>query len=310
MLDLSGEPDPLARLVMAEPAHLLARRLDHPALAWRAASELRRQLSRPVVAWGERVFAVAAQAGAMTGFYRPSESPRRLPPPVPGWRALAASGPQAKRLRAAGWAAAEVSLLAPPGEPIGEESAPTRRSLEVDDADFVWLLAGESSGGAGLREAIWAATILHVVERGQRRHRLLLSGDSPGHRRAKTFLDQLGLPELHITTTRWSYPSLTAVADAMLLLPHAGGGAWSASVAAWSGLPAVINRRPTVMEVLGDRPNVRIAPGDEPRMVVREMLRLAEVPASRAGTDNAFSSGQILERWQAIVRGRAIAASG
>lgn len=301
LIDLDSEIDPLAALVIDQRSAVLARHLEHPVLSWRTSVQL---LARPpgfIVAWGQRAFEVARSSGARSGIYRPDPSTRPLHA-VPGWRAAASTQSELSRLTKAGWGAVDCFVAPPPGRDATVRSnflpAPSRAELGIGADDFIWLLSGDGSKNTGLREAIWAGTLIHVMERARRPHRIMLWGDRPAHRRARSFIDQLGLPGLYITTTRYPYHKLAAVADAAILLPQGPSGAWSAAVVALAGLPAVINQRSEVQEVLGGRANVRTAPGGEVRLVVREMLHLSKEYPARTQPDERYAPDRIRELWR------------
>ena len=278
LTDAAADRDPLLGVALsADPAsRVLARHLADPILRWRAARELRRRPADAVVAWGEAAAEVARRAPTAAGaFYRPGGAPRRLALPWAGARALADSPSQARRLRRAGWPASAVTVLPPPV--LFDAPHLTRRDLGADAGDVLWLAAAEGDATAGLRAAVWAATILHVVDLApprRRRHRLVVVGDAHGHRLAKRFADQLGLAGLCLGVARFGYADVARLCDAAVLLPEGPTGAHSAAVVAAVGLPAVVNGRPELGDFLANRPGVRVVTSPKPRVVAREMLRL------------------------------------
>lgn len=301
LFDLDSEIDPLAALVIDGHSTVLARHLEHPVLSWRTSAQLVARPPQFIVAWGQRAFDVARSSGARNGIYRPDPSARPLRA-IPGWRAAASTQCELARLEQAGWSARDCFVAPPPGIDAQRRSnarpVTSRAELGIGADDFIWLLSGDATKTAGLRQAIWAGTLMHVMERARRPHRILLWGDRPAHRRARSFIDQLGLPGLHVTTARYPYDTLTDVADAALLLPQGPSGVWSAAVVALAGLPAVINQKAQVQEVLGGRANVRTAPGEQARLVVREMLRLTEVNPARTQPDRRYAPDGVLELWR------------
>lgn len=301
IVDIAGEIDPLAPLVIGDADAVWSRRLDRRVLQLRMSLDLRRRNTRHVVAWGERAYGVARAAKA-GGIYRPLPGDR-APAPAAGWRIAAASRGELQRFAAAGWR--ELVIIPAPGVDLcarrGSALGLTRQALGIASDDYAWLLAGDASSDSGLRKAIWAGTVLHVLQRGTRRHRLLLWGDSAVHQRARRFASQLGQPELCIATTRFPYHAMAGLADAAVLLPEAAGATWSSAVVALAGIPAVINTTPEIQQMLGRRSNVRTAADDQPRSTVREMLRLSEDETPRVEPDPAYDPTVILSRWQALL---------
>jgi hypothetical protein len=301
VIDAAGEIDPLAALVIGQHDAVFARRIDRRGLQLRASLDLRRRRIQRVVAWGQPAYRVA-RAAEMTGIYR-LRAGDPLPAPAAGWRVAANTSSELNGLLEAGWPD-QCVVVRPPGVDLlprrGVTADLRRRSLGIAEDDYVWLLAGDPSAGAGLREAIWAGTVLHVLQRGNRRHRLLLWGDSIVQQRARRFANQLGLPELCFATTRYPYHAVARLADAAILLPKGAGATWSAAVVALAGMPAVINGAREIQEMLGRRTNVRTAWDAQPRSTVREMLWLSEAATARIEPDPAYDPGGILGQWQAL----------
>ena len=309
LIDLDEEIDPLAALVAGGDCAVVQGRFAHAGLRWRAAARLFRSPPRFVVAWGERAFAVARLGGVQHGIYRPSRG-RRQQPPVPGWRAIASTRAEIQRLAQSGWSESDCFIVPPPGvdtlhHRVGREL--TRRELGAAPDDFLWLLSGDA-GGSGLRDAVWAGAIMHVMERDRQMHRILLWGSSRQQHDARKFADQLGLPPLPISARKCAFHDLAQRANAALLLPH-DYDVWSAAVVAQAGIPAVINRSAAVQEVLGGRQNVRTTPGDRTRLIVREMLALVENQTGRIAGDECFAPQRVLEKWSEVVSAALSAAS-
>ena len=288
VLDADAPPDPLYAAVGGDDATLV-RRLGHPVLRWRAARDLRPRLDRDAVAvaWGEAAADVARRAAPRRSVYRPSSEARRLALPFAGATAAADCDDQARRLERIGWPASQVAVVAPP---VAATLELRRADLSATADDVLWLAAAEREDVAGIRLAVWAATILHVVEADRRRHRLVVVGDGPAQRLAKRFADQLGQPGLCIGTNRFAYADVAPLADAAVLLPRGVGGAYSAAIVVANALPAVINDRPPVADALAARPNVRVVADPKPRVIVREMLRLSDSrPFARLAPSELFS---------------------
>ena len=300
LVDASVPLDPLAALVIEPNSRLLSRQLNHPLLRWRLTLQLDDRQESAVIAWGERTYS-AARATMAGGVYRPSDW-GTLAGPAAGWKAVASTRAQAQRLVTAGWDREDLLHVPPPGVDSAARrcAVPTRKAIGAAEDDFLWLLTADATRDSGVREAIWAGTVLHVLERGQRRHRLLLWGDEPGHQRARRFVNQLGLPELCLAVTRYPYHALARLADAALLLPKGAASPWSAAVVATAGLPVVINHQPEAQEVLGGRRNVSTAAGVEPREIVRAMLGLSD-GAPRLPGDARYSPAVVRARWEEAI---------
>jgi hypothetical protein len=311
LIDLDEAIDPLAALVVDRRSTVLKGHFEHPALRGRAAAQLFRDAPAFVVAWGERAFDVARLGGVRRGIYRPS-SHRRPLPPAPDWHGLVATRTQMQRLVQEGWSEHHLMVVSPPGIdtlPRGAGGGLTRAELDAAPDDFLWLLSGDAGSGSGLREAVWAGAIMHVMERDRRIHRIVLWGNSPTQHGARRFADQLGLPPLPIRASSCSYHAAAQIVDAALLLP-CDYDAWSAAVVAHTGLPAVVNQHPAVQEVLGGRENVRTSPGDRTRLIVREMLALVESGAARSASDDAFAPGRVRQHWDQAIEKAVSAATG
>ena len=310
LIDLDQETDPLAALVVDGQSAVMRGHFEHRALCWRAAAQLFRNPPRFVVAWGERALGVARLGGVLGGIYRPWDNARPAPA-APGWRLAASSRAELQRFLRLGWAETQSVVVPPPGIDAVHRGRGklTRRGLGIVGDDFVWLLSGDTTCVSGLRDAIWAGAIMHVMERDRRLHRILLWGDSSVQRGGRVFADQLGLPALSVAASQVPYHALCEVADAALLLPRSNG-AWSAAVVALAGLPAVINGNAAVQEVLGRRGNVRISSGNQTRLVVREMLALVEDGLRRTAGDPSIAPERVRLLWDQAVTSALSAASG
>lgn len=304
VIDLAKEIDSLAALAVPEQSCVLARDLSGNVGQWRTAAELLWRRCEFAVAWGGRALRASRRGAVAAGIYRPGGNDV-LEPPLQGWRAAAWTDDQRARLIAAGWDGRDVAVVRPPGVDTSAQARGarlvSRRALGIGDEEFIWLLSGDACRTAGLRESIWAGTLMHVMERNRRRHRILVWGDSLVHQRARRFVDQLGLPMLYAVAEGCGYDALVHIADAALITPSGTNGGWSAAVIALAGLPAVVNRDPEVQEVLGGATNVRTAPSDKPKLVVREMLRLSESMPPRLSGDRRFTPEAVQQQWGALV---------
>ena len=271
-MDAAGPLDRLGRSVIdAGDERVLRRRFDSPAARLRAAADVRRMGVRRVTAWSPRAFQVATSSGVQHVTYRPPAHVARVPDGAD--LILAHSDEQRRRLGKA----AETRVA-----PILPAVAIPRGELGVEEDDVLWLLSDDEGPTANLSLAVWAGAVQHVLMRREgRRHRLVLHGDGPRLRRAKRFLDQLGLPDLGVPAGDGgaSYEALAATADAALFTPNGLCDPWPALAANAAGLPVVTTNRPEVLATLRDA-DARVVKSFLPREVARAMLEAT--PATRA----------------------------
>ena len=242
---------------------MVRRRFDSPAARLRAAADVRRMGVRRVTAWSPRAFEVATASGVQHITYRPPAHVTRVPDGADV--ILAHSDTQRQRLGKA--AVTEIA-------PIASATAIGRVELGVEDDDFLWLLSNDEGPTANLSLAVWAGAVQHVLMRREgRRHRLILHGDGPRLRRAKRFLDQLGLPDLGLPAGNDSttYEALAATADAALFTPSGLCDPWPALVAASAGLPVVTTDRPEIQAAV-TKTEHQVVKSMLPREIARAML--------------------------------------
>ena len=298
LIDADAPADPLLRLVLTLSSRVLRRRLSDPLLRWRATRDIRQIGAGQAVTWGEAAAELARRADVRRCIYRPADGAARPALPWSSAVAVADCESAARRLRRAGWAASRVSVVPPP---VFADTAVSRREIGADADDYLWLLPSSPTDADGLRQAVWAAAIVHVIERGRRRHRVVIPGDGPAQRLAVRFADQIGLVGLCVGVPRYDAASLAASCDAALLLPTRPGAAHAAAVIARTGLPTVIADQPEVVEVLSDRAGVRVAPERKPRVVARDMLSLSESHPLRRATDERFAPEAVARTWHRVL---------
>ena len=299
LLDAAAEVDPLFELIAPEN-HALRRSLDSPLLRWRAARDVE-SAAGVVVAWGENAFEACRRSHVRTVIYRPSPALRRPPafskgrggPPI----VVVNGRPQLDRFRRAGWPASRIRVVVPP---VARLRGPVLKSAP---REFRWLLSADASGDAGLREAIWSATLLFFMERPHRLHRLLICGDGINQRRAKHFVDQLGQPGLALPLPRTRVEQAVWQADAALLVSTGPTDPLTAAAVAVAGIPAVIHGKGDDGTLLAGRPNVHVSPDTRPRVVTREMLRLIESGAEVIPGDGRFLPEAVRRAWFGVIEG-------
>jgi glycosyltransferase involved in cell wall biosynthesis len=153
-----------------------------------------------------------------------------------------------------------------------------RAALGFGDGDSVLLAIGESTRAADHRQAIWAGSILNVMDG---RTRVLLWGRGSEAEAAARFARTQHKPGL-VTLAE---PRLGRALEFEDLLPAADVAVVSASgpvstlpiaAAMAAGLPIVATVTPTVAELLEDRHTALMVPPGVPRLLAQKILQLRD----------------------------------
>lgn len=295
LIDLAAPTPRLLETVRGE-SEVIALSLETLPLRWRARRMLNGRHPETIVAWSFDALRVARRCNAPVIHYRPL--PDVLTPPMHGVVAVMGvchGETQRRRFARAGWNADDLIVMR---DPVPTRKAIDRESIGATAEDFLWLLPADATllagRAAGLRLAIWAGALLHVLERKRPwRHRLVIPGDGVPQRVARRFMDQLGLPDLGLPVTTADAVDVATVADAVLLTPVGPCDPWPASLAKASGLPVVTTDRPEMLEILTGTPRVLVTPWRRPRLISQEMLKLTGLSrAASEPSEGADSSGQ------------------
>jgi glycosyltransferase involved in cell wall biosynthesis len=179
----------------------------------------------------------------------------------------------------------------------------------------VILAVGESTRAADHERAVWAASILHVLDP---RHKLLLCGRGDRAGAAAELGRKLGQPKLVITAdpSSVSYEELLSVADVGLLTASEPVAPLPVVVTMAAGVPVVATEGLTAQEYLRDAAAIV---STAPRVIAQQVLRLLENPGNRREiaengkfhVTNHFPIDHFLERYCSLYSrvGIAVAAS-
>jgi glycosyltransferase involved in cell wall biosynthesis len=164
------------------------------------------------------------------------------------------------------------------GKIRGRRNRELRARLRLTDDDVVLLAPGELTRAAAPDRAVWAASILHVVEP---HYRLLIWGRGEQVDKLHHFEARVGQAEMLIDAEkrlgeRVPFESLMGAADAVLVTAQAPVETLSISVCMAAGLPIVAAVSPTVAELLEDRHTALMLADPTPRKLAQRVLDLRE----------------------------------
>jgi glycosyltransferase involved in cell wall biosynthesis len=186
-----------------------------------------------------------------------------------------------------------------------------RATLGFRPTDHVMLCAGSSTRAANHRLAIWAASILHVLDP---RHRLLLWGRGET---AESNIDFAASLKRHDFFTaaiqrlarQVEFEELLPAADTILITPVAPSSTLAIAICMAAGLPIVATVTPTVAELLEDRHTALLTTA-QPRAVAQRVLDLLAdnnlqwsiSDMARTEAYDYFSLTRFLEQHRALYR--------
>lgn len=198
-------------------------------------------------------------------------------------RVVVASSEARRVLLARGLEADRCRVIAP-GVEVSESGHrrddALRARLGIADDDFVLLAPGESARSAGHRQAVWVASILHVLDA---RVRLLLWGRGATARSAAELGKKLGQPRLVVSAERElsspiAFEQLPMAADMAFVTANPGAPVRPTLVCMAAGLPIVATDSPELHDILRDEENASVAPEPRPRLLAQRILELRENP--------------------------------
>jgi glycosyltransferase involved in cell wall biosynthesis len=287
-----------------------------PNMAWKL-----RRTSAIIHAWDERALLAAALARPAAILFSPSTAPD---PRAPWWllpllqlrqaQVVVSCESDRQIVETAGLDAERCHVI-PPGIKLPRlgDGAHLRQKLGLLPEDRVILAVGESTRAADREQAVWAASILHVLDP---RHKLLLCGRGDRAGAAAELGRKLGQPKLVITVdpSSASYEELLSVADVGLLTASKPVAPLPVLLTLAAGVPVVATEGPTAREFLRDAAAI-VSPA--PRVIARELLRLLENPRDRReiaerGTNhvtNHFPIDPFLDRYCSLYSRVGVAAS-
>lgn len=264
---------------------------SYPGVA-RAILSLRRGADRFELthAWGERALAVAAVAARTPIVYTPDRfpSPREIQfiRAVMAARELHVITPTDTMRRALvtrGGPPDRCHIIRPGVEFARinrRRDAKLRAQLGIAPDDYVLLACGESTSATAHQLAVWAASILHVLDP---KHRLLLWGR--GDHAAQTSRFAVKTHQTGLLTVaerelkrRVQFEELLPAADAVLVTAIDPAPTLPISICMASGLPIVAIAAPTIAELLEDRHTALLVGKPAPRLIAQRVLDLTQDP--------------------------------
>jgi len=221
-----------------------------------------------------------------------------------GARVVCATASAAAAL-AGGLGPADVRVIGPWTGELGV--APSRRqelreALGIRPDEAVFVAPGPMRRGSGHRRAVWAVTVLTVIEKPVK---LVMRDVGPAAGKIRGFVDRTMAGGF----VCWADPAvppaeLLGIADAAVFLQDTSPPAWLLAAALRAGTP-VIAARDEAPDFLADGRDALLPPGDSPREVARAMLRLIEEEGladrlAKAGRETAarvFDPDAIAATW-------------
>ena len=251
-----------------------------PNMAWRL-----RRTNAIIHAWDERALLAAALARPPGILFSPSTAPD---PRAPWWllpllqlrQAHVVVSCESDRpiVETAGFDAERCHVI-PPGIklPRLEVATQLRQKLGLGPEDRVILAIGESTRAADHERAVWAASILHVLDP---RHKLLLWGRGDRTGAAAELGQKLAQPKLVITAdlSSASYEERLSVGDVGLLTASGPVAPLPVLLTVAAGVPVVATEGETARKYLRDAAAIISTP---PRIIAQQLLRLLENPGDR-----------------------------
>jgi glycosyltransferase involved in cell wall biosynthesis len=241
-------------------------------------------------AWGHRALLVAAIASRKPIVYTPDRYPTgpdiRVLRAIHGARPLqtACSTDTIRRALVTRGLPAYHCHLIRPGVEFARinrrRDTKLRSALGFDESDYVLLACGESTRPAAHQLAVWATTILHVLEP---RYRLLVWGRGDHADQVERFAiktRQAGLISIAERALRRAveFEQLLPAADAVLITATEPVATLSISICMAAGLPIVAVVSPTVAELLEDRHTCLMVRQPKPRLIAQRILDLQQDP--------------------------------
>ena len=158
---------------------------------------------------------------------------------------------------------------------------PLRDQLGLAPDDYVILAPGETTRASEHRRAVWATSILHVLDE---RYRMLLWGKGCDLRSATCLASRLAQQRLLVVAERQlgrpvEFEELLGVADGAMIAARRNVPALPIVQCMAAGLPIVAARSPLILELLGGDRTALLVEDGTPRGLAGSMLQLRENPA-------------------------------
>jgi glycosyltransferase involved in cell wall biosynthesis len=187
-----------------------------------------------------------------------------------------------------------------------------RQALGIGEADHVLLAPGESTPEADHERAVWAGSILGVLDR---KYKVLLWGRGPRARRAALLGTRLGQADLvRVAEERLGraveFEELLPAADTVLVAAHGPVATLPIAICMAAALPIVATVTYTTAELLEDRHTAAMVPPGPPRFLARRFLELQEDPAlqwsiadmARTEAYEYFSLTRFINQYRTVYR--------
>lgn len=288
-----------------------------------AALQLRRQSADPdlIHAWGIVALTVAAfgSRGSKPIVFSPTAYPRlrdvRWLRAIAGYRnvnVICPTDTMRRRFVEHGVPIERCHMIRP-GVAFGKvkrrRDPELRAALGLSVNDHVILAPGESTRASGHRDAVFAATLLNVMDRS---NRLLVWGRGPLAENVQRFARRLKQPSFVDATKTLrrtiSIEELLPAADEVLVTAAAPVPTLPIAVCMAAGLPIVATVTPTVAELLEDRHTALMLRDPSPRLIAQRILDLRADPALRWSVSDMarteayefFSQTRFLQQFRAV----------
>jgi glycosyltransferase involved in cell wall biosynthesis len=278
-----------------------------------------------VHAWGEYSRIAAISAGARRVVFSPTEfpTPGRLSRlthalTLADVRVACSSQTLMDIYLSAGIPADRLSLIRPRVDrarikPLRDTGL--RRELGFSDGDYVLLAPGESTRAAGHRDALWAASILHVLDHS---YKALLWGRGDQTLSCVRLAEKMHQPET-LCVAEWKlgrkmeFEELLPAADAAIVAPGAPTPTLPLMLCMAAGLPIVATPTPLTKELLTGRQGAVFVERHAPRLLARSVIEARETgraqspPARSTGDLPAalFSSSQFVSEFRRLYKSMA-----
>lgn len=224
------------------------------------------------------------------------------------------SAVQQRRMVEAGLPAPRLHVISPGVEgdqPAARDDA-LRQALGFKENDFILLAAGESTRAARHEHAVWAGSILHVIDE---RNKLLLWGEGPTAVRAATQGRRMNQPKLcrvakEILNRRIEFDDLLPACDAVLAPADGDVAPLLLMQAMAAGRPIVGTSTPSLMELLENGRTAWLVPPTQPRQLAQHVLDLREdaarrqsiIEAARRAAIDRFPNSRFIDLFRELYR--------
>jgi glycosyltransferase involved in cell wall biosynthesis len=187
-----------------------------------------------------------------------------------------------------------------------------RAALGFEDTDQTILAVGESTAAADHRQAIWAGTIVNVLDR---KTRIILWGRGPLARDAARFAANLAQPEMlrlaeqHVGRSL-DFEDLLPAADMAVVSATGSVATLPIAITMAAGVPIVAAVTSTVSELLEDRHTALMVPPAVPRLLGLRILQMREdaqlrwqlTDTARTEAYEYFSLTRFLQQYREVYR--------